>query len=453
MTETTPTSIRPKDRDSILQSLRAGVIPKAGIQHIQVGRVQEIKALLRDIERIKDGGSAMRLVIGDYGAGKTFFLHLVRTVALKQGLVTINADLSPERRLYSTSGQARALYAEMMHSLSTRTKSDGGGLPSVVERFISIALQEAKVNGQAVDALIRTKLADLTEMTAGYDFAEVIAAYWRGHNSGNDMLKADAAQWLRGEYTNKTAARQQLGVRTIIDDATIYEHLKLLSRFVRHAGYQGLLVIIDEMVNLYKLSHVKSRQLNYEQILRILNDTLQGSVEGLGVLMGGTPEFLLDSRKGLYSYPALQSRLAENSFAANVGVTDFQGPIIRLTNLTPEDLYILLTKLRHVQAGGEAGNYLVPDAALQAFLTHCANRIGDAYFRTPRTTIKAFLDFLAVLEQNPQFNWQQLLTQVTISKDTATTSQPATIANSADKTIITAATTEQSADDLADFKL
>ncbi|MEI6414497.1 MAG: ATP-binding protein [Pseudomonadota bacterium] len=412
MTQTA--AIRPKERDSILHSLRAGVVPRSGIHHIQVGRVNEVKALLRDIERIKDGGGTIRFVIGEYGAGKTFFLQLVRSVALEQGLVTAGADLTPDRRLHATGGQARALYAEMMRNLSTRTKWDGGGLPSVVERFIATAVKEGKEAGKGVEPVIHEKLQHLSEMVGGYDFAEVIAAYWRGHDTGNEALKSDAIRWLRGEFTTKTDARRTLGVRTIVDDSNIYDQLKLMGRFVRQASYQGLLVTVDEMVNLYKLSNVKARTANYEQILCILNDALQGSTEGLGFVLGGTPESLMDTRKGIYSYTALQSRLAENSFAASAGVADYQGPVIRLASLTPEDLYVLLTRLRHVQAGGNTAKYLVPDEALHAFLEHCSKRIGDAYFRTPRNTIRSFLDMVSVLEQNPSLSWQQLVGQVNI---------------------------------------
>ncbi len=229
----------------------------------------------------------------------------------------------------------------------------------------------------------------LSDLTGGYDFADVVAKYWQGHDTGNEQLKADAVRWLRGEYSTRTDARAALGVRTIIDDANFYDQLKLFARFVRLAGFDGLLVCLDEMVNLYKLANTQARNSNYEQILRILNDSLQGSAAGIGFLFGGTPDFLTDSRRGLYSYAALQSRLAENTFAVG-GRVDMSGPVIRLSSLTPEDLYVLLRKLVHVYAAGDPDAYLVPDEALHAFMKHCSNRIGDAYFRTPRNTIRAF---------------------------------------------------------------
>jgi len=425
--------LRPRERDAIIQSLRAGVTPRTGLQHIQVGRIREVQSLLRDIERIGDGGSAFRLVIGEFGSGKSFFLQLIRTIALEKGLVTLHADLSPDRRLHATNGQARNLYAELLRNCSTRTKQDGNALTSVVERFITNARKEADTKNINVTTAIEERLNNLSELVGGYDFAKVISAYWQGYESGNDQLKDDAVRWLRGEFTTKTDARNALGVRAIVDDANVYDHFKLLSLFVRQAGYAGLLVNLDEMVNLYKLSSQKARTSNYEQILRMLNDCLQGSAEYLGFLLGGTPDFLLDPRKGLYSYEALQSRLAENSFARAAGIVDYSSPTLHLANLSPEELLVLLRNLRHVFASGDQCKYLVPDDALTAFLAHCSQRIGDAYFRTPRNTIKAFVDLLAVLEQSPEIQWSQLVSQVHVTAENNTDMPELTIPDDGDE--------------------
>lgn len=411
------TPIRPRDRDAVIQSLRAGVVPRSGQHLIQVGRAREIETLVADIARIADGGSAFRVVIGEYGAGKTFFLNLVRAVALEKKLVVATADLNPDRRLHASGGQARSLYAELMRNLSTRTKPDGGALAGIVEKFIATTKTEAKASGQSTEALLRQKLDQLTELVNGYDFADVIAAYCCGYEEGNEKLKSDAIRWLRGEFATKTDARQALGVRSIVDDSEVYDQLKLMARFVRLAGFSGLLVGLDELVNLYKLANTQARNANYEQILRILNDSLQGTAVGLGFVLGGTPEFLLDTRRGLYSYPALQSRLAQNTFASD-GLVDFSGPVVRLSSLTPEDFYVLLQKIRFVYAFGEADKFLVPEQGIFSFMEHCSKRIGDTYFRTPRTTITAFINMLAVLEQNPGAAWQDLLGGIEVAADT-----------------------------------
>jgi len=409
-------AIRTRDRDAIIQSLRAGVVPRRGHHHVQVGRADEVEALMRDLERVADGGSAIRFVIGEYGSGKTFFLFLVRSIALEKGLVTAHGDLAPDRRLHATGGQARALYAEMMANLATRTKPDGGAVASVVERFVTSALKQARAGGTPVEEVVHERLDELSNLPGGYDFAEVVAAYWRGHETGDDGLQSNAVRWLRGELTTKTDARKALGVRTIVDDDNVYERLKLFARFVRLAGYGGLVVAWDELVNLYKLGSGIARRNNYEQLLRIVNDSLQGASVGLGFLLGGTPELLMDPRKGLYSYEALRSRLEENRFAGD-GYKDLTGPVIHLANLSQEELYLLLERLRDVYAAGDPEAHLVPDDALRAFMAHCSERIGDAYFRTPRNTIKAFLDLLAVLDQNPEASWEELVGRVQVEQE------------------------------------
>lgn len=409
-------AIRAKDRESVIQSLRAGVVPRAGQHLVQVGRAREIEALVSDIGRVAEGGSSFRVVIGEYGAGKTFFLNLIRAVAMEKKLVVANADLNPDRRLHASGGQARSLYAELTRNISTRTKPDGGALNGVVEKFIATAKEEAKASGQSTESLIHSKLNHLTELVRGFEFAEVIGLYCRAFEEGNDQKKADVIRWLRGEFSTKTDAKQALGVRAIVDDAEVYDQLKLLARFVRLAGFNGLLVCLDELVNLYKLANTQARNANYEQILRILNDSLQGTAVGLGFVLGGTPEFLLDTRRGLYSYPALQSRLAQNTFASST-LIDFNGPVIRLSSLTPEDFYVLLQKIRHVYATGDSAKYLLPDDGISSFMEHCSKRIGDTYFRTPRTTITAFINLLAILEQNAGTNWQTLLGGVAVSVD------------------------------------
>jgi hypothetical protein len=412
----TTTRIRPRDRDTIIQALAAGVVPRIGLQHISVGRAREVQALIRDIDRIADGGASMRFIIGEYGAGKSFFLTLVRLVALEKKLVTVHADLGPDRRLHANGGQARALYAEAVRNMATRAKPEGGALASVLERFVADLMKEAGERFVPVRKVLDERLAHLQEGVGGYDFATVVEAYWRGGEEDNEELKANALRWLRGEFSTKTEARQALGVRNILGDHDFYEGLKLMAALARLAGYGGLLVVLDEMVNLYKLQSKQARDQNYEQILFTLNDTLQGNTSGIGFVYGGTPEFLTDTRRGLFSYAALQSRLSENSFAKD-GLVDMSGPVLRLASLTPEELLVLLGKVRLVFAGGDPAKHLVPDEALQAFMVHCSERIGEAYFRTPRNTVKAFCQMLSVLEQNPGSDWPTLLGGVQVLTD------------------------------------
>jgi hypothetical protein len=441
--------IKRRERDAVLQSLQAGLVPRMGLHLIQVGRKDEVTATLTDIERIEQGGAAFRIVMGRFGSGKSFFLNLVRTVALQKRLVVVQADMTMERRIHASGGQSRALFSELMKNLSIKSKPDGGALRTLCEGWISTIQNQVKTaggNDEEVKRRIHEDLKDLQDSVGGFEFAEVLSKYYEGYAKGDDTLQGAALRWLRGEYTTKTDARAELGVRRIIGDENFYDSLKLMAAFCVKAGYTGLLVNLDEMVVLsHRLPSARARQANYEAILTMLNDCLQGSVKNLGFVLGGTDDFLEDKKRGLYSYEALRSRLAENRFAGQ-GVKDFSGPVLRLQNLTAEDLFVLLRNIRHVHAFGDEKKYIVPDDALKALLKKASETLGADYYKTPREVIKSFVGLLNVLDQNPGRDWQSFLGDVSFTKRDKVISIEEEIANG----VPPPADTE---DNLATFKL
>jgi hypothetical protein len=426
MTAPVPPKIRERDRQAILKALRAGVVPRVGLQHIQVGRKAEVQAILRDLDQVADGGASVRFIIGRFGSGKSFFLNLANTVALEKGFLVASADITTDRRLHGTGGHARALYTELMRNLASKARPEGGALSSVLERWISEVMQESgAADADALEPVLVAKLKPLQDLVNGFDIVKVISAYVRGYQASDGAKQESAIRWLRAEYATKTEARQDLGVRAIIDDADIYDYLKLAAKLARIMGYKGLVVCIDEMVVLsHRLASTRARASNYEAILRILNDCLQANVEGLEVLFAGTDEFLEDRRRGLYSYEALATRLAANEFARD-GVVDLAGPVIRLRSLTPEDLYVLLMRIREVFAAADPSKYLLPDEGLAAFVDYSRRTLGDDYFRTPRDTVVRFVGLLNLLEQDGSRDWRAALGNVAIVKVAPTVSAEA----------------------------
>ncbi len=410
-----PVRILERERSAILNSLSAGVVPKVGLHHIQVGRKQEVAAMLSDLKRIEDGGASVRFIVGRFGAGKSFFLNLMQTVALERKFVVARADITTDRRLQSTGGQAQALYSELMKNLATRSKPDGSALASLVERWVGDVAHEITSAGGTesdVDQQLATLCKPLQDLVAGYDFVSVLQAYYRGHLTANDQLRSSALRWLRAEYTSKMEARKDLGVRSIIDDDSIYDYLKLFARFVKIAGYTGLLVCLDELVVLsHRLNNRVARNNNFEAILRIVNDCLQGDVQNLGFIFAATDECLTDKRRGLFSYEALASRLAANRFAQNE-LVDLAGPVMSLANLTPEDCFVLLHNIRRVQCGGDESKQLLNDEGVEGYLQSCSQRLGAAYYQTPRDTIKDFIGLLNILAQNPGADWRKLVGEI-----------------------------------------
>ena len=422
-----------RERAAILSSLAAGVVPRIGLQHVQVDRKEEVAALIEDLKRVESGGSAVRFVAGRFGTGKSFLLNLIRAVALERKFVVVQADITTDRRLQATGGAARALYSELMKNLCTRGKPEGGALPNLVERWVgevSHQVTAAGGNDQAVEAKLYELCKPLQDLVSGFDFVNVIAQYYRGYLKQDEPLQTAAVRWLRAEYATKTEARQDLGVRSIIDDASIYDYLKLFARFVRIAGFAGLLVCLDELVVLsHRLNNKIARSNNYEAILRIVNDCLQGAVEGLGFIFAATDDCIYDKRRGLCSYEALATRLADNRFASDQ-LVDLAGPVMKLKALTPEDCYVLLHNIRHVHAGGDQAKYAVPDECLTAYLASCNQRMGAASFQTPRETIKDWIGLLNVLQQNPGSDWKKLIGE--IKTTAAPTVDPSVAAATAD---------------------
>jgi hypothetical protein len=404
--------VKSKERVAIISSLRAGVVPRAGLHHLQVGRTDEVKAVLGDLQQINDGGAAVRFVIGRYGSGKSFFLNVCRIVAFQKRFVVAQADLSLDRRLHGSGGQARRLYAELLQNLATKTKPDGGALSTVVERWVSDLQHSVHTSGGTdadVAGVIHKRLEPLQDLVCGHDFATVIRKYLEGFLSRNDALVGAALRWLRADFATKTEARQELGVRSIIDDADIYDHLKLLAAFVRLAGYAGLLVNIDEMGILsHRLNNATARGSNYETILRIVNDCLQGVASGIGFYFAGIDEFVEDRRRGLFSYEALRTRLEASTFAKG-GLKDFSGPVIRLSILSREELFVLLDKISAIFASGSSTNGKPTEHVIQKFMEHCSRTLGATYFQTPREVVRGFVSLLSVLEQNPGTDWRALL--------------------------------------------
>lgn len=402
---------------TLISSLKGGVVPRIGLPYITVGRKNEIDALLHDVEVIADGGASFRFIVGRYGSGKSFLLQTLRNYVMERGFVVVDADLSPERRLQGTKGQGLATYRELVRNMATKTRPEGGALPLILDRWISEIQQQVvaetglALNDGRLDGLVEQKIGQviqaLNEMVHGFDFARLLTLYYRSYRQGDEATKAKVIQWFRGEFHTKTEARQELGVNIIISDEDWYEYLKIFALFLKQAGYAGLLVCIDELVNIYKIPHAITRQYNYEKILTMYNDTLQGKAHYLGIIMGGTPQCMEDPRRGVYSYEALRSRLAEGHFGGEH--KDLLAPVIRLQPLTSDEMLVLVEKLAEIHGVLYGYDPKVTQEDLVAFIRIEFQRIGADSHITPREVIRDFIEVLDILYQHPELTVEGLL--------------------------------------------
>ena len=388
----------------ILNSLKGGVVPRIGLPYITVGREVEIRALLTDLSLIAGGGASFRFLVGRYGAGKSFLLQTIRTHAMGEGFVVADADLSPERRLQGGQGQGLATYRELIRNISTKTRPEGGALNLILDRWVASC-------ADADESAINAQLAPLEEMVHGFDFARMLRRYRAAVSEGDEETMNRVTKWIRGEYRTKSEARAELGSSTIISDDDWYDYVKLIARFLVCSGYKGMLVLIDELVNLYKIPNAITRQYNYEKILTMYNDTLQGKAQYLGMIMGGTPTSIEDRRRGVFSYEALRSRLAQGRFARE-DLKDMLAPIIRLQPLTYEELLVLIEKLMQIHAGYFGWTPTLTENDLVDFLKIEFGRVGADTHLTPREVIRDFIELLDILCQNPDANVAELLQSV-----------------------------------------
>lgn len=403
---------------TVLNSLKGGVVPRVGLPYITVGRKSEIEALLHDVDILEDGGASFRFIVGRYGSGKSFLIQTIRNYVMDRGFIVADADLSPERRLQGTRGQGLATYRELISNLSTKTKPEGGALTLVLDRWISgvqsQALQETGLEPgspaltQAVDQKIVAVTSAVSELVHGFEFAKLLSLYYHAYVEGEEEKKQQVARWFRGEYATKREAKEELGVNILITDDNWYEYLKLFAVFFRLAGYAGMMIFIDELVNLYKIPNAITRQYNYEKLLTMYNDTLQGKARYLGIVMGATPQAIEDKRRGVYSYEALRSRLAEGKFS-RPGARDLLAPVIRLEPLTPEEMLVLCEKLCAMHAGLYGYQRSLSTQELADFIKLEYGRIGADQNITPREVIRDFIELLDLLYQNPSLTLGELM--------------------------------------------
>ena len=403
---------------AILNSLSGGVVPRRGGEHIVVGRVREIETLVADMDDVvADGGATCRLIVGRFGSGKSFMLQLLRNRALQQRFVVADADLSPQRRLTGSKGEGLALYRELMNNMAIKTRPDGRAFAAILEKWISQVQSKIARAGitqgtvhfdTAVQAGIYDTVDAMEGMVHGHDFASVIHAYWHGHQIGDDEKKSAAMRWLRGEYNTKTEARRALGVRSIIDDSSWYDFIKLMAYFVHEIGYRGLIIFMDEGVHLYRIPHAVSRKNNYERLLTIFNDTRQGQAEYLGVLFGATPNMLEDERRGLFSYDALKTRLQDSRFVRE-GLRDLNAPVIKLDVLSHDEILLLLDKIREIHAFHYGYESSLTGDQLTRFMVAVMDRVGADRLLTPRDVARDFVTILNLLQQNSDETFESII--------------------------------------------
>ncbi len=404
---------------TLLNSAGAGVVPRQGLEYIAIGRENEIRAVLRDLENVSLGMGAFRFLVGKYGSGKSFLIGLIRAKALEKGFITADSDLTPERRFHGTSGQGIATFRELMRNLSSRAMPDGNALAAILAGWFT-SLQEKGIveerlapDSPELFSFVQREIYAVSEklrgFVNGFDFAKVINLYYLGYKEQNDALCEDAMRWLRGEFTTKTAARASLlRVGSAIDDQNWYDFLKLYAQFFRCIGYAGLCLFFDECVNLYKIPNRVSRENNYEKILSMFNDTMQGKAEGVAIFLGATPQLVEDPRRGLFSYEALKSRLVPGKFTPS-DRQNLLSPLIYLKRLDDNELFALCKRLLLLHTSYYGYQSKITNDDILRFLQVALDRMGADEMITPREVTRDFLNVLDLTYSDHDAKFEDLI--------------------------------------------
>ena len=406
---------------TVLNSLKGGVVPRTGLEYITVGRKNEIQALLQDVSIIEQGGAAVRFIEGKYGSGKTFLMHALRNHVMEKNFVVTDVELSVDKRLVGNKGQGLATYKELITNLATHACPDNGALQLILDKWISaleneVVQFEGLVPGHEVfDVRVSQKIYKITssmeERVNGFDFGKVLASYYKGHRTGDVELQKKALRWLRGEYKTRTEAKTDLGVNLIISDENWYDFVKLFADFVVKAGYTGLYVCMDELATLYEIPSRVGREYNYNKLLSIYNDALQGKASHLGIIISVTKEAMEDSVRGVFSFGPLKSRLEDTDFAGKgaAGLRDMASPVIKLSMLNPGEMYVLLEKLAGMHGTLYGYSPKLEHDDYIYFLKQQYNKAAEGEETTARDMIRNYITLLNLIQQNQEVPKEKIL--------------------------------------------
>ena len=406
---------------TMMNALSSGVVPRRGLEYIAVGRRRETETFVNDLEDTAEGGGAFRFISGKFGNGKSFMIQMVRNYAMDQGFVVMDADLAINRRLTGSKREGLNTYRELVRNMAVKSRPEGGALELVLQKWIDEVRQRmfAERNVSVRDIPARDVSERLARETSGMsgltfyqDFAAVVSAYWGEISSGREDMPS--LRWFKGEYELKSDVRRDLGISNMVTDANWYDFIKIWAEFAHRIGYKGLVVFIDEGVVLYKIQNRVSRSNNYERLLSMFNDIMQGKSSYLSMYVCGTPEFIEDPDRGLYSYEALRSRLVSGKFEN--GYDNYLGPVINLRPLTNEEVFVLLRTLRgmHEQRYGYRSE--IDDSRLETYLKTVTCAIGQGMV-TPREITRDFISLLDTMHQNPDVTFSELVEGRTVSPD------------------------------------
>ncbi|GIJ25133.1 ATP-binding protein [Micromonospora qiuiae] len=408
------TTVSPARRREVVDALRRGAVPSAGLDLLAVGLDRFATAVGDELDAVSAGGSVFKAVRGEYGSGKTFFTRWIAERARRANFATAEVQISenetPLHRL-------ETVYRRLTERLTSATFPPSALRPVIDGWFYAleedvltagiVAAHDVAALDRAVGELLDQRLATISRS------APAFAAALRGYRSASlagDAATAEAVlAWLGGQPHVAAAARRVAGVRGDLDHFAALSFLQGLLAVLRDSGHPGLLLVFDEVETLQRVrSDARDKALN--ALRQLIDEVHSGRFPGLYLVITGTPAFY-DGPQGVQRLAPLAQRLAVD-FTTEARFDNPRAVQIRLAGFTIESLVELGGRVRDLYAHGSAApervRRLVDDAYLDQLARAVAGGLGGRVGIAPRLFLKKLVgDVLDRVDQFDDFDPRQ----------------------------------------------
>jgi hypothetical protein len=321
----------------IINALKTGVIPDADLDLLCVGRESIVKEFKRCLELVEHGGSCTKFISGEYGSGKSFLLGKAGQLAIRHNFAISRVQIGKSMHLNNPD----IFYYGIMHNIASGTIHNGeNGFEELFSQWLD-KLRNNPSKAQASKEISET-ITELNNYNSS--FARAFLTYIKARVVLDEQLAAAAASWIKGEKNIPAALKARIDVKGDIEKSTSMDSLKAFMHLLRHIGYSGLVILVDELELIMGLRS-DIRRGCYENLRYIVDSCGNGDFGNCLFVFAGTDALFSDEEKGLKSYHALYQRLGEPDSKSSMPARDMRRPLLRLEKLTNDELMILSERI------------------------------------------------------------------------------------------------------------
>lgn len=383
----------------IIDSLRNGTVPAEGTENIAVGIDEELTEIQDQIERTREDKSAFKFIIGDYGSGKTFFSTSVREMAYDKKFVVSSVVISQETPLH----KFEELYRKIMEGMRTSENKKIPAFNFILEEWL-LNIEDKVIEIEGLDPYEDSKKFQI-EMnkrineelmivgSIAASFANAIRAFYKAKYEGDTVLAQGAVAWLKGDNV-RAELKSKLGVIGTITRENSFEFFRALLQMIKTAGYEGLMIILDEVETVQKLVRKDMRSAAYENLRFFIDESDRNSFPSCFFLYTGTTD-LMESEKGFKSLEPLYQRIKVEREKGDK-FKNLRQPVMFLDGLNRDRLYEVACRVRNIH--GQVYSWMPNDKLTDDFIKRLINDMtlgfGGEINIGPRGFLRTLIDIL-----------------------------------------------------------